>query len=130
MAKTSMSSGPRCHAEGGRECRGLLCVPLLMRLFDAAAAPPGLMKPAGSGTRSRRCSRRSALTACLSMSQLDEQPVRVGLLQSKAVELLQALGGLLDAEVHATQELPDPLSPWTDVQSLIVEPLEHSSRGS
>ena len=34
-------------------------------------------------------------------TQLDEQPVRVGLLQSKAVELFHALGGLLVAQMHA-----------------------------
>ena len=46
---------------------------------------------------------RSAPTACLSMNQhsFDEQPVRVGLLLLRAAELLQALGGLLEAQVHA-----------------------------
>ena len=34
-------------------------------------------------------------------AQLDEQPVRADLLQSRAVELLQALGGLLVAQAHA-----------------------------
>ena len=41
--------------------------------------------------------------------ELDEQPVRVSLLQSRAVELLQALGGLLVAQAHATQELLHPV---------------------
>ena len=31
------------HAEGDRECRGLLCVALQLGMFDAAAAPPDLM---------------------------------------------------------------------------------------
>ena len=31
------------HAEGDRECRGLLCVALQLSLLDAAAAPSGLM---------------------------------------------------------------------------------------
>ena len=31
------------HAEGDRERRGLLCVALQLGLFDAAAAPSGLM---------------------------------------------------------------------------------------
>ena len=39
--------------------------------------------------------------SCCPVSELDEQPVRVGLLQSRAVELLQALGGLLVAQAHA-----------------------------
>ena len=34
-------------------------------------------------------------------AQLDEQPVRVGLLLLRAVELFQALGGLLEAQAHA-----------------------------
>ena len=58
-------------------------------------------------------------------AQRDEQPERVGLLQSRAVELLQALGGLLEAQAHATQELLHTAVAGTDVESLIVEPLEH-----
>ena len=34
---------------------------------------------------------------------LDEQPVRVGVLLLRAVELFQALGGLLAAQAHAMQ---------------------------
>ena len=34
-------------------------------------------------------------------AELDEEAMRVGLLQSRAVELLQALGGLLEAQAHA-----------------------------
>ena len=42
-------------------------------------------------------------------AQLDEQPVRVGLFQNSAVELFHALGGLLEAQAHATQELLYPV---------------------
>ena len=42
-------------------------------------------------------------------AELCEEPVRVGLLQSRAVELIQALGGLLVAQAHATQELLHPV---------------------
>ena len=61
---------------------------------------------------------RSALTACLSMSQrqLEEEAMRVGVLLLRAVELLQALGGLLEAQVHATQELSDPSIAGTHVE--------------
>ena len=46
---------------------------------------------------------RSALTAWLvhEQAQLDEEPVRVGVLLLRAVELFQALGGLLEAQAHA-----------------------------
>ena len=60
-------------------------------------------------------------------AQLDEQPVRVGLLQSRAVELFHAIGGLLEAQAHATQELSDPPLARTDVESLCVEPLIHQA---
>ena len=72
---------------------------------------------------------RSAPTACLSMSQhsLMKSPVRVGLLQSRAVELLQALGGLLVAQAHATQETRHPGVAGTHVEPLCVEPLEHQA---
>ena len=59
-------------------------------------------------------------------TQLDEEPVRVGLLQSRAVELLQALGGLLEAQAHATQKSLDPSSAGTH-ESLCVEPFEHQA---
>ena len=62
---------------------------------------------------------RSAPTACVSTSQ----SMRVGVLLLKAVELFQALGGLLDAQAHATQELPHPIIPGTHVKSLCIEPI-------
>ena len=37
----------------------------------------------------------------MSKHSFDEEPVRVGLLLLRAVELLQALGGLLEAQAHA-----------------------------
>ena len=51
-------------------------------------------------------------------AELDEQPVRVGLLQSRAVELLQAVGGLLGAQAHATQESLHPALAGTGVEFL------------
>ena len=58
-------------------------------------------------------------------AELDEEAMRVGLLQSSAVELLQALGGLLEAQAHATQEFPHPGITRTDVESHFVEPFVH-----
>ena len=50
-------------------------------------------------------------------AELDEEAMRVGLLQSRAVELLQAFGGLLEAQAHAVQELSDPLSTGAHVDA-------------
>ena len=60
-------------------------------------------------------------------AQLDEEPVRVGVLLLRAVELFQALGGLLAAQAHAMQELSDPGVAGTDVESLCVEPFVHEA---
>ena len=60
------------HAEGDRECRGLLRVALQLSLFDAAAAPPDPMHRQEASMTSRRCSRRglrSALTECVLTTQ-------------------------------------------------------------
>ena len=72
---------------------------------------------------------RSAPTACFvhEPAQLDEEPVRVGLLQSRAVELLQALGELLEAQAHATQESLHPALAGMHVEPLCVEPLEYQA---
>ena len=115
------------HAGGDRECRGLLCVALQLGLLHATGAPPDLMhrqEPAG-----RLVDVHDAVfPECVLVHQptkLDEHSVRVGLLQSRAVELFQALGWLLEAQAHATQEPSDPLSTVTNVMSLCVEPAEH-----
>ena len=55
-------------------------------------------------------------------AQLDEQPVRIGVLLLRAVELSHALGGLLVAPAHAMQELIDPPLAGTDVDSFCVAP--------
>ena len=60
-------------------------------------------------------------------AQLDEEPVRVGVLLLRTVELFHALGGLLVAQVHAVQELIDPPLAGTDVESLRVEPFAHQA---
>ena len=121
------------HAEGDRECRGLLCVALQLSLLHAAAAPPDLLHR--EETARGLVDVHDAVCAdCVLVhepAQLDEEPVRVGLLQSRAVELLQALGGLLEAQAHATQESLHPALAGTHVESLCVEPFEHqaSDRG-
>ena len=91
------------QAEGDRECRGLLRVALYLSLFDAAAAPSGLMhrEEAARGlvnVHDAVCA--DAIGAHLP-AQFDEEPLRVGVLLLRAVELLQALGGLLVAQAHA-----------------------------
>ena len=60
-------------------------------------------------------------------AQLDEQSMRVGVLMFRAVELCQALGGLLVAHAHATQEFLYFDVAGTHVESLCVEPLEHQA---
>ena len=75
---------------------------------------------------------RSAPTACVvhEPAQLDEQPVRVGLLQRRAVELLQALGGLLVAQAYAVEKPSHPPLAGTHVESLCVEPFVTALRHS
>ena len=91
------------HAESDRECRGLSRVALQLGVLDAAAAPPDLMhwqEPAGRLVDVHHAVCADAIGAHLPV-QLDEQPVRVGELLPRAVELFHALGGLLVVQVHA-----------------------------
>ena len=60
-------------------------------------------------------------------TQLDEEPVRVGVMLLTAVELLQALGGLLEAQAHATQETRHPGIAGTHVEPLCVGPFVHQA---
>ena len=60
-------------------------------------------------------------------AQLDEEQVRVGVLLLRAVEIFQALGGLLAAQAHAMQELLHPALAGTDVESFCVEPFIHQA---
>ena len=123
-----MSSVTTVHAESDRECRGLLRVALQLSLFDAAAAPPDLMhQQEAAGRLVDVHDAVCADSVCAHQpAQLDEQPVRVGVLLLRAVELFHALGGLLlVAQVHATQELLHPATAGTDVESLCVEPVVH-----
>ena len=48
-------------------------------------------------------------------------------LQSRAVDILQALGGFLEAQAHAVQELSDPPLAGTGVESLCVEPVVYQA---
>ena len=98
------------HAEGDRECRGLLCIALQLGLLHPAAAPPDLMHQEEAAGRLVDVHDAVCAGSVLvhEPAQLDEQPVRVGVLLLRAVELFQALGGLLVAQAHATQELLHP----------------------
>ena len=127
-------SAPPCpaatiHAEGDRECRGIPRVALKLGLLDAAAAPPDLMH--WQEAAGRLVDVHDAVCAdnvlVYQPAPLDEQPVHVGVLLLRAVELFHALGGLLVAQAHATQELSDPSLARTDVESLCVKPVVHQA---
>ena len=60
-------------------------------------------------------------------AKLDEEPVRVGVLLLRAVELFHAPGGLLAAQAHATQEPLHPSIAGTGVESFCVEPFVHQA---
>ena len=117
------------HAEGDCERRGLPRVALQLSLFHAAAAPSNVMhrEETARGLVDVHDAVCADSVLVHEPAQLDEEPVRVGLLQSRAVELLQALGGLLEAQAHATQELSDPSIAGTHVEPLCVEPFEHQA---
>ena len=77
--------------------------PCKLSLLNAAAAPPDLIhqQEAARGLVDVHNAVCADSVLVHEPAELDEEPVRVGLLQSRAVELLQALGGLLEAQVHA-----------------------------
>ena len=113
------------HAEGDCECRGLLGVALQLSLFLAAVAPSGLMHQE-EAARSLVDVDDAVCADCVLVhepAELDEEAVRVGVLLLRAVELLQALGGLLVAQAHSMQELSDPLSTGAHVETFCLEPL-------
>ena len=103
------------HAEGDRECRGLIRVALQLSFFDAAVAPPDLilLKEAARGLVDVHDAVCGDSVCAHQPAQLDEQPVRVGVLLLCAVELFQALGGLLVAQA---QELLHRPVAGTDVE--------------
>ena len=78
------------------ECRGLPRVALYLSLLHAAAASSNLMHRQEAARRLVDVHDAVCADSVLvhEPAQLDEEPVRVGLLQSRAVELFQALGGL------------------------------------
>ena len=123
----SARAGPAVHAhtEGDRERRRLPRVALQLSLLHAAAASSSLMhrKEAARGFVDVHDAVWADSVLVHEPAQLGEEPVRVGLLQCRAVELFQALGGLLESQVHATQEFLDPPLARTHVESLCVEPV-------
>ena len=60
-------------------------------------------------------------------AQLDEQRVRVGVLLLTASKLFHALGGLLVAQAHATQELLDTPLAGTVVESFLRQAIRATS---
>ena len=85
------------QAEGDRECRGLLRVALYLSLFDAAAAPSGLMhrEEAARGLVNVHDAVCADSVLVHEPAQLDEQPVRVGLLQTGLWSSFKHLAGFL-----------------------------------
>ena len=95
-------------------------------LPEAAAAPPDLMhrQEAARGFFDVHDAVCADSVLFHQPAQLDEEPVRVGVLLLWTVELFHALCGLLVAQAHAAQELPDPLSTET---ALCMEPFAHQA---
>ena len=119
------------HAEGDRDCRGLLpshC-PAAELASPATAAPPDLLHRQEPARRLVGVHDAVSADSVLvhQPAQLDEEPVRGGVLLLRAVELFQALGGLLAAQAHAMQELLHPAVAGTDVESFCVEPFIHQA---
>ena len=117
------------HAEGDGKRRGLFCVALQLGLFLAAVAPSGLMhrQEAARGLVNVDDAVCADGVLVHEPAQLDEEAVRVGVLLLRAVESLQAAGGLLVAQAHASQEPSDPLSTGAHVEPLCVEPFVHEA---
>ena len=90
-----------------------------LSVFDAAVAPPDLLhrQEAARGLVDVHDAVCADATGADQPAQLDEQPGRVGVLLLKTEELFHALGGLVAAQAHATQELIDPSLAGTDVES-------------
>ena len=82
------------------ECRIRPGVTLQLGLLDAAAAPPDLMhwQEATAGLVDVHEAVCADAIGPHQPAQLDDQPVRVGALLLRSVELFHALGGLLAAQ--------------------------------
>ena len=117
------------HAEGDRERRGLLGVALQLNLLRATAAPSGLMhrEEAARGLVDVHDAVCADCVLVHEPTQLDGHSLRVGVLLLRAVELLQALGGLLAAQAHATHESSHPLTAATHVEPRCAKPLVHQA---
>ena len=93
---TGISKAP--HAEGDRECRGLPRVALQLGLFDAAAAPPDLRRRQEAAGRLLDVHDAVCADAIGAQqpTQLDEEPMRVGVLLLLAALRTAAAGLLFD----------------------------------
>ena len=91
----------------------LPCVALQLSSFDAAAAPPHLMhrQEAAGGLVDVHDAVCADAAGAHQPAQLDEEPVRVGVLLSRVVEPFHALGGFLATKAHAVQELSNHSRP-------------------
>ena len=119
---TSMSSWPRSMLKAIVNVVASFVLPCSWACFAATEAAGGLVDVHDAV--------RAECVRVHEPAQLDEQPVRVGLLQSRAVELLQTLGGILVAHAHAVEKPSDPPLAGTHVESLCVEPFVTALRHS
>ena len=117
--RTSMSSGPRSMLKAIVNVVISFALPRSWACFAPRRPHPTCC------TGRRRLDVSSMFTTVCAVCvlvhepvELDEQLVRVALLQSRAVELLQALGVLLGSQAHATQESLHPALAGTGVEFL------------
>ena len=117
------------HAEADCECRLLPRVALQLSLLHAAAAPSNVMhrEETARGLVDVHDAVCADSVLVHEPAQLDEEPVRVGVLLLRAVELFQALGELLEAQAHAVEEPSDPAFAGMHVEFFCVESFEHQA---
>ena len=108
-----------CRGAVGTSTRAVTCAltskPQLLLIFHSAGAVVSTVK-------NNQICYFSSVTVSSIVAQLDEQPVRVGVLQLRAVELFHALGGQLVAQAHAVEDPSHPPLAGTHVESLCFEP--------
>ena len=112
------------HAEGDRERRRLPRVALRLRLFHAAAAQSSLMhwEEAARGLVNVDYAVCADSMHSLMKSRCVLASCKAGLWSS-----FEALGGLLEAQAHATHESLHPALAGMHVEPLCVEPLEYQA---
>ena len=116
-----MSSASRSHTP--KTTVNVVAMAVQLSLLHAAPAPPDQMhkQEVAGGLVDVHDAVCADARGAHEPAQLDEEPVRVGVLLLRAAELFHALDGFL-----ATQALSDPISAGTGVES--VEQSVHALR--